>query len=108
METFLKRKAMISDREQKVFAYVEIDRNLGKTKFIYKEEEDTDKEEKLKTRMLENDPNKVSLIVHKLKSHEWYKNSSKIVQKKILNLVKIARTSGFVDDLANRPELMEI
>ncbi len=101
----LKRKAMIADGDQKVFAYIEIDRNLGKTKFIYKEQGE-DKKDKLKSRMLGSDPNKVSLIVHKLKSHAWYKNSSKLIQKKVIDLVKVARTSGFVDDLANRPELM--
>lgn len=102
----LQRRAMIADGDQKVFAFVELDRNLGKTKFIYKDAEEDDKDDKHKSIMVESDTKKITQILNKLKSHEWYKNTNKHVQKKLLDLVKIARTSGFVEDLANRPEVM--
>ena len=103
----LARKATIQDGDQKVFAFIEIDREIGKTKFVYKKEEDElDEATRYAQRMVEEDPKKIKLIVAKLKSHDWYKNSSSVIKEKLLHLVKVARTSGFVEDLANRPEVI--
>ena len=103
----LKRKATLSDGDQKVFAFIELDREIGKTKFTYTEESTTQsRNERLTTKMIEEDPRKIRLITNKLKSNSWFKNSTKGIQKKILDLIKIARTSGFVEEIANRPELV--
>lgn len=102
----LSRQAVVVDGDSKIYAFIEIDRELGKTKFNYGEPEEHNKVSKLAEKMMEEDPRKIALIKKKIKSHYWFKNSKPAIQDSLLELVKVSRTSGFVEDLANRPEIV--
>lgn len=100
----LSRKAVVQDGDNKIYAFIEIDRTIGKTKFVYGQPEEQNKVIKLGQKLVEEDPRRVKLITQKLKSHDWFRNSKLAIQKKLVDLAKNAKASGFVEDLANRPE----
>lgn len=102
----LSRQAIVFDGDSKIQAYIEIDREIGKTKFVYGAPEEKTKISKLAEKMIEEDERKVNLVTKKLKSHLWFKNSKPAIQKTLLNMAKISHTSGFVEDLANRAEVV--
>lgn len=104
----LRRRAVISDGENKVFAFISLDRETGKTRLkIDKKKEAEEKKENLEERFLKQDERRFLLIKDKLKSRDWFKNSGKQVRKKLLKLAKNVRASGFIEDLANRPDVVE-
>ena len=102
----LKRKAPVTNGEKKAFAFITLDREVGKVKFEYKyADEDTDKKPVLGRKMME-DKVRTGLIKTKLKTRQWYKNTSKTYRDRLLALAKDPKTQGFVDDLAGRPDVI--
>lgn len=102
----LERKAPLSNGEKDIFAFITLDREAGKAKFSFKsigEDDDKERDLALEQKMFE-DTGKIKNTKEKLKTREWYKNSSKRVKGKLQKLIKDVRTQGFVEDLANRPD----
>lgn len=104
----LKRKATIVSGDKKIFAYISLDREVGKSKFFLDAaaHDDTAEEKKglLGSKLFEEDARKVRLISNKLKTVAWFKESAKSIQKELLDLARNSRVSGFIEHLANRPE----
>ena len=107
----LKRKAVISDGEHNVIAFMSLDRTVGKMKYNYKHEDEAleikspkDKKENiLKERIGKLSRRSEQFVKEKLNSRKWFKNTDEGVKKNLLELVKNRSTRGFVEDLANRP-----
>lgn len=104
----LKRKATIVSGDKKIFAFISLDREVGKSKFFLDsaphEEAEEEKKSVLGSKLYEEDERKVRLISNKLKLAPWFKETAKNIQKELLTLAKNSRASGFVEHLANRHE----
>jgi len=105
----LSKRAIISDGEQKIFAFITLDRTVGKTRLSLsqKESEGENKNVALEEKLFQEDKKRTVFIKEKLRSRAWYKNSDKRIRKELLKLSQNARASGYVEDLANRPDIVE-
>ena len=107
----LKRKARISDGEKKVFAHITLDRNNGRSALVIdngktKNNKEIGEKDVLGEKMLEEDKRRTLLIREKLRSRQWYKNTDKRTKGELMDLSKDPRSCGFIDDLANRPDVV--
>jgi hypothetical protein len=107
----LERRALISDGDKKVFAFISLDRNVGKTKLSFtpgESEQKVDRSETLLEEKIltEESERRYLLIKNKLLTREWYKRTGKVKQKELMKLAKNPRSSGFVEDLANRSDVI--
>ncbi len=106
----LQRRALISDGDKKVFAYMSLDREVGKTKLSFNPEETVAKNgraEVLKEKLLtEENKRRFDLIKNKLKTKKWYLQTDSSKRKELMALAKNHRAAGFVEDLANRPDVI--
>lgn len=108
----LKRKAVISDGEHNIVASFTLDRKVGKMKYNYEHSDEgvevkepvIDEEDLSSTRMFQRNTRGKQFAIDKLRSRKWFKNSNKSLKDKLMLLVKDARTRGFVEDIANRPD----
>lgn len=100
----LKRSAPISNGEKKAFAFITLDREVGKVKFEYKYTQEESDERPVLARKMMEDKVRTGLIRDKLKTHKWFKATSKTLKQRLLELAKNPKTQGFVDDLANRQD----
>jgi dTDP-glucose 4,6-dehydratase len=111
LEPLLEKRALISDRDKKIFAYMSLDREVGKTKLIFNPQQVEDKtkgtraslEEKL---MTEENERRFELIKNKLKTRAWFKETDAAKRKELMSLARNPRSAGFVEDLANRPDVI--
>lgn len=106
----LERRALISNGDKKIFAYMSLDREVGKTRLSFNPEETATKnnrtsalEEKLLT---EENKRRFDLIKNKLRTKKWYLKTDPSKRKQLMALAKDPRAVGFVEDLANRPEVV--
>ena len=100
----LKRKAPITNGGKQAFAFITLDREVGKVKFEYKYSQEEDDEKPALGRKMMEDKVRTDLIKDKLKTHKWFKTTSKTLKQRLLELAKNPKTQGFVDDLANRQD----
>ena len=104
----LKRKAKISDEDGTVTAFITLDRDTGKTKFVFgklenKEKLSIDKKD-LKESFVEQNLIRYEIVMKNLKSKKWYEASSDSIKKEIETLAINPSTFGYVEDLANRSD----
>ncbi len=107
----LQRKALISDGDKKVFAFMSLDREVGKTKLSFNPEETVAKNDKAKIALeekllTEENKRRFDLIKNKLKTKKWYSQTDSSKRKELMALAKNHRAAGFVEDLANRPDVI--
>ena len=105
----LKRQAPISNGEKKIYAFMSLDRQLGRAKYTYKEleEEKRKEEEKLEERFIpEENVTRLRAVTKKLRQRGWFKKSSKKIQKELVSLAKDPRAFGFIEELAGRPDVV--
>lgn len=104
----LNRKATVTDGNMKTFAFITVDRRIGKIKFSYTGEAPQEKQLEIKKVM-----EKVSssrgfrrneYLKNKLNSRTWFKNSAQEVQKELMDLAENPEVHGFVEDIAGRPD----
>lgn len=103
----LKRKAMIMDRSKSISAYISLDRDSGKTKFVFGQVEDNGKvPEKVDTdeHFVEQNLVRYEIVIKNLESKKWYQNSSEAIKDEIKTLGINPSTFGYVEDLAGRED----
>lgn len=104
----LKRKAEILDEEGRLSAYITLNRDTGKTKFIFGKLVDKKKSEytkdDLKEHFVEQNLVRYEIVMRNLNSRKWYKKSSQPIKKEIETLSLNPATFGYVEDLANRED----
>ena len=104
----LKRRAMIADEDRTISAFITLDRETGKTKFIFGKLEDKDKLEvkksDLKEHFVEQNLIRYEIVMKNLKSKKWYQGSSDDIKKEIETLAMNPSTFGFVEDLSGRED----
>lgn len=107
----LQRRAAISDGDKKIYAYISLDREIGKTRLSFNSRETAHKVDRTKTilaekLLTEESERRFNLIKNKLKVRDWYGKTDKRKQKELLALAKNPRSAGFVEDLAARPDVI--
>jgi dTDP-glucose 4,6-dehydratase len=104
----LKRRATISDEDKTISAFITLDRETGKTKFIFGKLEDKDKLEipksDLKEHFVEQNLVRYEIVMKNLKSKKWYQASSDEVKNEVNSLAINPATFGYVEDLAGRED----
>lgn len=107
----LERRAAITDENKSVSAFITLDRETGKTKFIFGKVEDKEKIEKPKDDLAEHfvEANLVrfEMVMKNLESKEWYQKSGGEVKKEIKDLASNPATFGYVEDLSSREDKID-
>ncbi len=104
----LKRRALITDDEKTISAFITLDRETGKTKFIFGKLEDQDKlklpENDLEEHFVEQNLVRYEIVLQNLQSKKWYQESSNEIKKEIETLAMNPATFGYVEDLGMRED----
>jgi len=104
----LKRRALISDEEKTISAFITLDRETGKTKFIFGKLADKDKitlpKGDLKEHFVEQNLVRYEIVMKNLESKKWYKVASSEIKKEVEALAMNPSTFGYVEDLAMRED----
>jgi dTDP-glucose 4,6-dehydratase len=104
----LKRRAAITDENKTVSAFITLDRETGKTKFIFdrlKKQEKTPKpKEDLKEHFVEANLVRYEMVMNGLSSKKWYQASNDAIKHEIDKLANDPATFGYVEDLSSRED----
>lgn len=104
----LSRKAMIMDTTKSISAYISLDRESGKTKFVFGQVEDNvEKPTELNDsdeHFVEQNLVRYEIVMKNLESKKWYQNSAENIKKEIETLGINPSTFGYVEDLASRED----
>lgn len=106
----LKRRATITDDDRIVNAFITLDRETGKTKFIFGRLADKEKEKlqinknDLAEHFVEQNLVRYEIVMKNLESKKWYQASSDSVKDEIKSLGINPSTFGYVEDLAMRED----
>ena len=104
----LKRKAMIMDSSKSISAYISLDRESGKTKFVFgKIEKPAEKKETVfdaDKHFVEQNLVRYEIVMKNLNSKKWYKASPDEIKNEIKTLGINPSTFGYVEDLASRED----
>ncbi len=107
----LKRRALITDDEKTISAFITLDRETGKTKFIFGKLQDQDKiklpESDLKEHFVEENLVRYEIVEKNIQSKKWYQASSEEIKKEIHALAMNPSTFGYVEDLAMREDKID-
>jgi dTDP-glucose 4,6-dehydratase len=104
----LERKAIITDSNKSISAYISLDRESGKTKFTFKTVE-KGKESVLEKvdsdeHFVEQNLVRYEMVMKNLEGRKWYRDSSVSIKKEIKSLAINPKTFGYVEDLAGRED----
>lgn len=101
----LARRAPIKDANKKIIAHMDLDRELGRTRIIYKNgnKKIPGKRKRLAAKVV-TDKGITRLVLKKLETKSWFKKSSDDIKKLVKKMAKHPRTIGLVEDIANRPD----
>jgi dTDP-glucose 4,6-dehydratase len=101
----LKRRAVISDEDGAVSAFITLDRDTGKTKFIFGKLEEKEKiklpKSDLKEHFVEANLVRYEMVMRGLESKKWFKDSSDEIKNEIKTLAMNPATFGYVEDLSS-------
>ncbi len=104
----LKRRAVISDENKSVSAFITLDRETGKTKFIFgklkKGETAKKPQDDLKEHFVEANLVRYEMVMKNLGSKLWYQQSGDDIKKEIKELASNPATFGYVEDLSSRED----
>ena len=107
----LKRRALITDDEKTISAFITLDRDTGKTRFIFGKLEDQDKiklpESDLKEHFVEQNLVRYEIVMKNLESKKWYQASSEVIKNEIKSLAMNPATFGYVEDLGMREDKID-
>lgn len=103
----LERNALIMDNDRSFSAFITLDRQTGKSKFIFGEfngkKNNPNKPEKTKD-FKEKDLVRYEIVIKNLEAKRWFKNSSKKIKEKIKTLSIDPFSFGYVEDLSTRED----
>lgn len=106
----LKRKAKISDEEKSVSAFITLDRETGKTKFIFGKLEEKDEvkmpKSDLKEHFVEANVVRYEIVMKSLASKKWFQESAEGVVNEIKALALNPATFGYVEDLSSHEDVI--
>lgn len=104
----LKRQAVISDENKSVSAFITLDRETGKTKFIFGKLEAKEKitlpKDDLKEHFVETNLVRHEMVLKNLESKKWYKDSSNEIKDEIKTLAMNPSTFGYAEDLSSHED----
>ncbi len=104
----LKRRAAITDENKSVSAFITLDRETGKTKFIFdrlkKEDKFVKPKEDLKEHFVEANLVRYEMVMNSLASKKWYQDSTDSIKEEIKELGSNPATFGYVEDLSSRED----
>ncbi len=104
----LKRRAVISDEDGAVSAFITLDRETGKTKFIFGKLEEKDKmklpKDDLKEHFVEANLVRYEIVMRSLDSKKWFQDSSDEIKNEIKTLAMNPATFGYVEDLSSHED----
>lgn len=104
----LKRRAVISDEDKSVSAFITLDRETGKTKFIFGKLEAKEKitlpKNDLKEHFVEANLVRHEMVIKNLESKRWYKDSSDEIKDEIKALAMNPSTFGYAEDLSSHED----
>lgn len=107
----LKRRAVITDEDRTISAFITLDRETGKTKFIFGKLEDKEEfsvnKSDFKEHFVEQNLVRYEIVMKNLKSKNWYQASSGDIKDEIETLAMGPSTFGYVEDLAGREDRIE-
>lgn len=112
----LKRKAMIMDRTKAISAYISLERETGKTKFVFGRVENKKNGKfivntigKIDTEehFVEQNLIRYEIVIRNLESRKWYQNSPEKIKQEIKSLGINPSTFGYVEDLAGREDHLD-
>lgn len=102
----LKRRAEISDDNRSYSAFITLDRETGKTKFVFGKLEDREKlqitKNDLKEHFVEENLVRYEIVMKNLKSKKWFQASPDQIKKEIAGLAINPATFGYVEDLSGK------
>jgi len=104
----LQRRAAITDDEKTISAFITLDRETGKTKFIFGKFEEQIKDalpqSDLGKHFVEQNLVRYEIVMKNLKSKNWYNKSPHKIKKEIETLAMNPATFGYVEDLSLRSD----
>ncbi|KKQ91882.1 MAG: hypothetical protein UU16_C0012G0009 [Candidatus Woesebacteria bacterium GW2011_GWA2_40_7] len=104
----LKRRAVISDEDKIVSAFITLDRETGKTKFIFGKLEEKEgikiPKSDLKEHFVEANIVRYEMVMKNLASKKWYQNSLDNIKDEIKALAISPATFGYVEDLSSHED----
>jgi dTDP-glucose 4,6-dehydratase len=104
----LQRKASISDDSGSVSAFITLDRETGKTKFIFDKLTGADVQatniNDLREHFVEANLVRYEMVMNNLNSKKWYQESSDAIKTEIKSLAANPATFGYVEDLSTRED----
>ena len=107
----LKRRAVITDENKAVSAFITLDRETGKTKFIFGKVEDKDKvnlpKSDLEEHFVEANLVRYEMVIKNLESKKWYQDSSPEIKNEIKILAMDPSTFGYVEDLSSHEDKID-
>lgn len=108
----LKRKAVISDEGGAVNAFITLDRETGKTKFIFGKVEKKAKGESRKDKndfkehFVEANLVRHEMVIKNLEDKSWFCDSSDEIKSEIKSLAMNPSTFGYVEDLSSHEDVI--
>jgi dTDP-glucose 4,6-dehydratase len=104
----LKRRAAISDENGAVSAFITLDRETGKTRFIFGKLEEKEKRKlpksDLKEHFVEANVVRHEMVIKNLESRKWFQDSSDEIKDEVKSLAMNPATFGYVEDLSGRED----
>lgn len=104
----LKRRAVISDENKTVSAFITLDRETGKTKFIFgklqEKEELTLPKSDLKEHFVEENLVRFEMVMRNIESKKWFQDSPDEIKDEIKALAMNPPTFGYVEDLSTHDD----
>ncbi|HUC94987.1 MAG TPA: dTDP-glucose 4,6-dehydratase [Candidatus Saccharimonadales bacterium] len=107
----LKRRAVITDEEKTISAFISLDRETGKTKFVFGKLEEKEKLEvpksDLKEHFVEANLVRYEMVIRNLNSKKWFQNSTDEIKAEVKALAMSPSTFGYVEDLSNHEDRID-
>ncbi len=104
----LARRAAITDENRTVSAYITLDRETGKTKFMFDRLKKEDLSQKtggdLAEHFVEANLVRYEMVIKNLESKVWYQDSDEAIKTEIKELAANPATFGYVEDLSSRED----
>jgi len=106
----LNRRASITDDDKTISAFISLDRQTGKTKFVFGKFENKKKltvdKDHLEKHFVEQNIVRYEIVMKNLESKKWFQASSTDIKNEIKTLAMDPSTFGYVEDLAAREDVI--
>ena len=106
----LKRRAVITDEDKTISAFISLDRETGKTKFVFGKLEEKEKlvpKSDLKEHFVEANLVRHEMVIKNLGARKWFQNSSDEIKAEVKALAMNPETFGYAEDLSNHQDRID-